>query len=374
MNGDRPGYVQVYHAGAGMRWVQLGEDILGVGLGDMFGSSVSLSSAGNILAVGAFGDWQDRPAYVRVFELKGDSIRSNWHQLGQDIDGESFGLQGLGDSFEVEIFVSLSDDGRTLAVGSNTNNANGTMSYNIRVYQNEGAGSNWTQLGQNFEIGSAIETQGLSVSLSADGSALAIGSMHVTGSGNYTGRMSVYDTDGSSWRQLGKVIECYPISYDWGLSVAISTHGNIVAIGAPAGLEEGDMAGYATVYHYTEVDGPTSGSWRRRGQKIHGEAPGDNFGKSVSLSEDGKTLAVGAISNDGCGESSGHVRIYKIDDDPGSNWTQLGQDIDGKASYDNSGFSVSLSADGETVAIGSVWNSDNGDYSGHVRVFSIAII
>jgi len=34
------------------------------------------------------------------------------------------------------------------------------------------------------------------------------------------------------------------------------------------------------------------------------------------------------------------------------NWTQIGADIDGKAASDLSGYSVSLSSDGETVAIG----------------------
>jgi hypothetical protein len=48
---------------------------------------------------------------------------------------------------------------------------------------------------------------------------------------------------------------------------------------------------------------------------------------------------------------------------------QLGQDIDGEAAGDWSGYSVSLSADGNTVAIGSHSNDDNGDLSGHVRVF-----
>jgi hypothetical protein len=48
---------------------------------------------------------------------------------------------------------------------------------------------------------------------------------------------------------------------------------------------------------------------------------------------------------------------------------QLGNDIDGEAADDMSGSSVFLLADGNTVAISSPWNDDNGDMSGHVRVF-----
>ena len=49
---------------------------------------------------------------------------------------------------------------------------------------------------------------------------------------------------------------------------------------------------------------------------------------------------------------------------------KLGGDIDGEAAGDRSGASVSLSSDGMTVAIGAMWNSGNGDGSGHVRIYS----
>jgi hypothetical protein len=111
-----------------------------------------------------------------------------------------------------------------------------------------------------------------------------------------------------------------------------------------------------------------TGSWIQIDQDIIGEANGDEFGRSVSLSDDGKTLAVGARTADGNGDYSGHVKIYQMDDST-SGWMQLGDDIDGEAAHDSSGWSVSLSVDGNMVAIGSPYNDDNGDASGHVRVF-----
>ena len=57
---------------------------------------------------------------------------------------------------------------------------------------------------------------------------------------------------------------------------------------------------------------------------IDGEAAGDWSGLSVSLSSDGKTLAIGAMLNDGAkGSDSGHVRVYGY---IGSDWIQLGGD------------------------------------------------
>ena len=50
--------------------------------------------------------------------------------------------------------------------------------------------------------------------------------------------------------------------------------------------------GYVKVYHL-ENNGLTS-SWTQLGQDIIGEANGDEFGCFVSLSDDGKTLGMGA--------------------------------------------------------------------------------
>ena len=50
---------------------------------------------------------------------------------------------------------------------------------------------------------------------------------------------------------------------------------------------------------------------------------------------------------------------------------QLGEDIDGEAADDESGRSVSLSADGNIVAIGAYRNDGNGSNSGHVRVYAL---
>ena len=69
----------------------------------------------------------------------------------------------------------------------------------------------------------------------------------------------------------------------------------------------------------------------------------------------------------GNGNDDGHVRIYAYN---GSSWIKLGQDIDGEAAGDQSGYSVSLSSDGNIVAIGATLNDGNGSNSGHVRIYS----
>ena len=61
----------------------------------------------------------------------------------------------------------------------------------------------------------------------------------------------------------------------------------------------------------------------------------DNSGNSVSLSSDGSIVAIGAENNDGNNTSSGHVRIFRLNDD--DQWIKIGGDINGQAAYDYSG-------------------------------------
>ena len=56
----------------------------------------------------------------------------------------------------------------------------------------------------------------------------------------------------------------------------------------------------------------------------------------------------------------------------GTDWAQLGEDIDGEDASDQSGASVALSADGTRLAVGAYVNSGvNGDSSGHARVYDV---
>jgi len=73
--------------------------------------------------------------------------------------------------------------------------------------------------------------------------------------------------------------------------------------------------------------------WEQLGADIDGEAEDDRLGFSVSLSADGRTVAVGAIGNAGdTGNSpeAGRTKVFHYDELTGL-WEQLGQDIDGEA-------------------------------------------
>ncbi|SHF97318.1 Por secretion system C-terminal sorting domain-containing protein [Flavobacterium fluvii] len=327
---------------------QIGADIDGEAGNLYSGSSVSLSGDGSIVAIGATQQWTfgENSASVRVYK----NVSGTWTQVGADIDGEAAD-DGNGWS------VSLSSDGTTLAIGAPGNDGNGSFSGSVRVYKN--VSGTWTQVGGDIDGEAAGDWSGSSVSLSNDGSILAIGALTNSGNGTYSGSVRVYKNVSNTWTQVGTDIDGEAAG-DWtGNSVSLSGDGSILAIGAPQNDGNGAESGSVRVYKNV------SGTWTQVGGDIDGEAAGDSFGSSVSLSTDATTLAIGAIANDGNGFNSGSVRVYK---NVSGTWTQVGTDIDGEAAGDQSG-SVSLSGNGSILAIGATNNGGNGNGSGSVRVY-----
>ena len=111
-------------------------------------------------------------------------------------------------------------------------------------------------------------------------------------------------------------------------------------------------------------------TWVQLGQDIDGEFWDDVSGYSVSINAVGDRIAIGATQNDAIGSNGGHTRVYQLS---GSSWVQLGADIDGEAADDLSGYSVSMNAVGDRVAIGATQNDGNGSNSGSVRSLDLTL-
>jgi hypothetical protein len=169
----------------------------------------------------------------------------------------------------------------------------------------------------------------------------------------------------------------------FGSSVAISSDGSTLAIGAP--YEDSRPSGFGTnlnsnsaksagaVYVY---DQDTSGNWQARGFiKAPSEledsvelGEGDNFGYRVALSGDGGVLAVGAPGAIGW---AGIVCIYVQDDGSWTHEVCLRDD----SQYDEVpqrglfGSAVALSADGAVLAVGARYESSTTSNSGAAYIF-----
>ena len=209
------------------------------------------------------------------------------------------------------------------------------------------------------------------MALSANARSLVVGAPGGYDNTDRKGYVKVYraDDDGKIHRkQLGQTIYGSAIGDLFGWSVDITAEGNNIILGSPGYYNNTDRPGYIRVYSLDSNDEAGDDTWNQIGQDIIGEANGNLFGYSVSISEDGETIAVGAVYS--TNYNSGYVKIYRLEDD-GTSWGQLGEDIVGEAAKDNFGFSLSLSADGSTIVIGAPSNDDNGISSGQVMVYRI---
>ena len=241
----------------------------------------------------------------------------------------------------------------------------------MRIWQY--SSGSWTQIGNDIDGEAAGDNSGYSVSLSSDGTIVAIGDRYTDGTtgsvSDDRGQVRVWQYSSGSWTQLGDDIDGETEGDQSGISVSLSSDGTIVAIGAR--YNDGttgsatDNRGHVRVWQRNEN---AAIGWTQLGDDIDGETTGDESGYSVSLSSDGTIVAIGAYLNNGGGSESGHVRIYKYSN---SEWTKLGDDIDGAATGDQSGFSLSLSGNGSTVAIGAPFHGGTNlwEQKGHVRIF-----
>jgi hypothetical protein len=211
----------------------------------------------------------------------------------------------------------------------------------------------FTQLGSDIAGDAAGDSTGYSVSINTDGNIIAIGAIGADGNGSASGRTRIYQYVGTNWVKLGQDIDGAAGSDQSGFSVSINGAGNIVAIGSPYNDASGNNSGHTRIYQYNGT------IWVKLGQDIGGEAASDESG-TVSINNSGNIVAIGSNRNNGF---VGHVRIYSYN---GTNWVQLGSDIDGIGAANLFAYSISINAIGNIVAIGAHQKNSN---RGQTQIF-----
>jgi len=375
---------------------------------DNFGHAVSLSSDGNTLAVSALGEdsssstnqsdnFASFSGAVYVFTRSGTTWGQEAYLKASNIDAsDRFGRS-----------LALSDDGNTLAVGaeqedsnSATDQSNNDLSNSGAVYVFTRTGTNWTQEAylKASNIGSGDQF-GFSVALSGDASTLAVGALaessnSITDQSNNSafssGAVYIFTKNGSNWTQEAYLKASNIDAFDgFGVSIALSGDGITLAVGAdreasnsPTDQSNNSVVQAGAVYIFTK----SGTSWTQEAYlKASTIDAGDSFGRSLALSDDGNTLAVGAEfedsnsatdqSND-TAQNAGAAYVFARS---GTTWSQ--QDYlkaSNVESGDRFGFSTALSGDGNTLVIGAITedsaistdqNNNSAGVSGAAYVF-----
>lgn len=174
------------------------------------------------------------------------------------------------------------------------------------------------------------------------------------------GSVYVYVRSGTTWSQQQVLAAGDPASLDnFGYSVALS--GNTLLVGTLKTGGSDPPLGAAYVFQRI------GSSWSQQA-KLMDSTPyaGDYFGWSVALSEDANTAVVGATFDDAAGSDTGSASVFLRS---GSSWSlQAKLTAADPGAYDYFGFSVSIS--GDTVAVGSAYESNaGGALAGSVYVF-----
>jgi hypothetical protein len=377
-----------------LEWIELGGPLNPYCSEDQGGNSVSISRNGLSVAVGAPGRLHMFvKGTVRVYTYK----VSGWHLVAKI---ESFlGIDANGNS------IALDDTGSVVAIGApfvsedyneyesvppwNSSLPLEIINGSVRVFHINKTVPHRQDEISHQQVGSDIfgpeegSEFGWSVDISSSGDIVAIGCRAKCYVKVMRFSQSVQD-----WQEFGQPIDCSGVYDDsFGTSVRLSSNGTVLAVGAPIVLsdedakfvDEGDAVDDDLLTGRVRVFRHNGSSWTMMGNVITGEAKGDGFGSSIALSDDGTVLASCSPFND-AGEgpitagdtfddpSRGSCRVFRYNATQ-EVWVQLGLDIDGEELYDKFGTSVAMDSVGDVVAIGAEGSNDNGDDSGHVRVF-----
>jgi hypothetical protein len=263
-------------------------------------------------------------------------------QIGNDIDGQ---LPSENSGYS----VSSSTDGSIVAIGSPS--YDGASKGLVRVF--EKSSDTWAQIGEDITGEHVDDHFGRSLSLSSDGSILAIGG---GGYPDLSGYVRVFENIGDTWIQIGNDIEgdSETPHIGFGESVNISNNGSILAISE----DRGDVGGYEAGYGnpcYAYIYANISGIWTLIGDSIASEI---TFLNDITLSGDGYVVAISGQGDCYPGDLTcwggfhGFVEVYR---NISGVWSQVGSTFSGSFSVvdgtDQISW-VSLNTDGSKIAIG----------------------
>lgn len=312
------------------------------------------------------------PSAVQLFQ----SSEGEWKQLGQTLNCTTVNSSNCPYYFGYSL--SLSNDGKTIAIGSNDVYRQGEYGTWASIYTLT-SDNLWEQKGNNITAGSNTNS-GASVSLNADGTIVAVGSPGAED----CGRVGVYRYDGTQWNPIGGDIIGIPSQFcNIGWRVSINNAGDILSVDSRANeifrvfhlsgttwtqrgtdfsvpsqknlklSQSGNTVGYAKFdtrgrgeVHVLDWI-PTTAQWEPRGTPFFIRPQAAQIG--FAMSGDSNVVAQSA-PDFGVGDYVGKAETYQWSAS-NAEWERLGQTLEGNIRDEMLGIQTSLSFDGQTWAV-----------------------
>lgn len=340
---------------------------------DGFGGSVALSSTGQTLVVGAPLDYAGAETHmtpsgaVYVFERIGGA----WREVAYLKASNAQAWDMFGQA------VAIDASGSRLAVGAPQRDGDvpgvpggGWNSGMVYVFVRQGDA--WSEEAHLGALPTARQDArfGEAVAISGDGNTMIVGapydSLDLSG---HWGAAYTYRRAAGSWAPLAPLAPAVQgTRSEFGSAVAVSDDGATLAVGAPSQTVDGegtapqiDMAGAVHVFEL----GASGNTWNRQAQlKAPSADPGDLFGLALALSGDGNTVAVGARCEDAASTGIGGPQGNNAEDSGAAYvwtrrsgvWTRRAYvKASNTGERDAFGWSLGLSRDGGSLAVGAAW-------------------
>jgi hypothetical protein len=353
-------------------WNQVGSETYGGSIdnitsGDHFGRAVACSHDGTRVIVGAYVH-SGNQGKVKVYDWNG----SSWTLVGST-------LTGTADNDLFGRAVAISGNGNIIAVAApREHHATGNVSDvgTVRVYSLVGA--TWTILPDSGTL-TADTSSGMSdvfvgetaedrlgqggVKLSYDGYTVAMGeAKDDTGVANI-GRIRVFTYSNGAWSQKGSTLLGDYTEEEFGQGLDMSEDGNHLIIGTK-------FQGGTSQPPRVEVYQWNGSAWAQKGSSITYAGTDDGFGPSVSISNDGNTIATGIknadIAEGAPADNAGAVYVYHWS---GSAWGTPHTLIQPVTDDDDFGDHHVMSGDGKRIIVGASHADDGGTNSGRLYTF-----
>lgn len=204
----------------------------------------------------------------------------------------------INDSYNSKMVMSK--NGSTLALGNKDANNN---TGHVKIYKKDNNGQ-W-QVVSTLTGDAENDNFGDNISINNEGTIIAISAQQIIDNEKH-GYVKIYQVNATNnflWNQIGATLEGDNTKDTFGKGLSMSNDGTIVAIGSPQ--ERKIDSGYVKVFQWSGT------SWDQMGTNITGTVSYELFGSSVSLSGSGNILGIGTLgTNNRIKLNFSHVEMW----------------------------------------------------------------